>query len=117
LDHPIGRRRDSQAAELSITLGNHPFSGRKRAEAAGFDLLSQLVKEALNPDLGFDVSGCYAIYPGRARPLVGPHPIPRNQQEGGIGDEIKQILEPVLRVTGCPSVQFGLDLQYPTFGH
>jgi hypothetical protein len=38
-----------------------------------------------------------------------PHPIPRDEQGRGIGDEI----EPAVRITARPTVQLDLDLQYP----
>jgi hypothetical protein len=41
---------------------------------------------------------------------------PRNQQERGISDEIEQIIEPAMRIITGPTVQLGLDLQYPAPG-
>ena len=35
----------------------------------------------------------------------------------GISDEIEQIIEPAVSIADCPTVQLGLDLQYPAFGH
>ena len=55
-----------------------------------------------------------AIHPGRARPRVAPHPIPGHQQEAGITDDVVQIIEPAMRIAGCPAVQLGLDLPYPS---
>jgi hypothetical protein len=60
--------------------------------------------------------GGLAVHSGRACSLVSPHPIPRNQQERGIGDEIEQIIEPAMRIITGPTVQLGLDLQYPAPG-
>jgi len=60
--------------------------------------------------------GGLAVHPGRARSLVAPHPIPRHLQEGGIGDEVEQITEPAMRIIAGPTVQLGLDLQYPALG-
>ena len=57
-----------------------------------------------------------AVHAGRACTLVAPHPIPRHQQERGIGDEVEQIIEPAMRIITGPTVQFGLDLSYPSFG-
>src|SRR6266511_562718 len=78
-------------------------------------------------EAGFDVSlydplvipgreEAHPGHPGRAGTLVSPHPIPRHQQEGGIGDEVKQIVEPAMRIITSPTVQLGLDLQYPKLG-
>ena len=54
-----------------------------------------------------------AVHPGGAGTLVAPHPIPRDQKERGIGDEIEQIIEPAMRIITGPTVQLGLDLPYP----
>jgi len=85
-------------------------------EAALLQLLAQLAEEHLDPLLGLDVAGGLAVHSGRAGPLVPPHPIPRRHKEGGIGDKVVEIIKPVLRITGRPSVQLGLDLQYPVLG-
>src|SRR5690606_7523361 len=58
-----------------------------------------------------------AVHPGGLRALVAPHPSPRHQQEGGVGDEVVQVIEPAMRVIAGPTVQLGLDLQYPSFCH
>ena len=36
-----------------------------------------------------------------------------DQEEGGIGDEVEQVIEPAMRIITGPAVQLGLDLQYP----
>lgn len=46
--------------------------------------------------------------------LVASHPIPRHRQEGGIGHEVEQVGEPAMRIIASPTVQFSLDLQYPS---
>ena len=46
--------------------------------------------------------------------LVSLHPIPRHQKERGISDEIEQINKPAMRIVTGPTVQLGLNLQYPT---
>ncbi|WP_433192187.1 hypothetical protein ACQP1G_26030 [Nocardia sp. CA-107356] len=51
---------------------------------------------------------------GRACAPVVPHPLPRDQKERGIGDEIEQIIEPAMKIITGPTVQLGLDPQYPT---
>src|SRR5204862_2988847 len=51
---------------------------------------------------------------GGASTLVAPHPIPGDQKERRIGDEVEQIIEPAMRIITGPTVQFGLDLPYPT---
>src|SRR5207247_5229702 len=54
-----------------------------------------------------------AVHAGRAGTLVAPHPTPPNQQERRVMNEVEQIIEPTSRIVGCPSVQLGLDSQYP----
>ena len=55
-----------------------------------------------------------AIHPGGAGTLVAPHPIPGDQQERRIGDEVEQIIEPAMRIITGPTVQLGLNLPYPS---
>jgi hypothetical protein len=47
---------------------------------------------------------------------VAPHPIPRDQQERGIGDKVEQVAELAMSIITNPTVQLGLDLQYPILG-
>src|SRR6478609_6867833 len=114
LDHPIPDRGDPQATPLAARLGDHPLTYRQRAEAAVPQLGPQLVEEHLDALARRDGGCCRAIHPGRAGTLVAPHPIPGDQQERRIGDEVEQIIEPAMRIITSPTVQFGLDLPYPT---
>ena len=82
-------------------------------EAAVLQRGPQPVEEHLNPLPGLNGVGRLAIHPGRARPLVPPHPNPRHHQERGIADEVVQIIEPAMRIITGPSVQLGLDPPYP----
>jgi len=75
------------------------------------------VEEVPDPLPGLDRTGSLPVDPGRAGTLVAPHPIPRNQKERGIGDEVEQVVEPAMRIITSPTVQLGLDLQYPVLGH
>ena len=55
----------------------------------------------------------------RLRPSVrpcSPHPFPSHSRNAGIGDEVEQIVEPTMRIVVRPTVQLGLDLQYPPLG-
>ena len=116
LDHPIGDRRDPEATQLAVRLGNHPLPHRHRAETAILQHRPQPVEEHLDALLGLDGEGSLPIHSGRASTLVAPHPIPRHQQERRIADEVEQIIEPAMSIITGPSVQFGLDLPYPTLG-
>jgi hypothetical protein len=60
-----------------------------------------------------DGTGRSPVHPGGAGTLVCPHPIPGHQQEGRIGYEVEHVVEPAMRIITGPTVQFGLDLQYP----
>src|SRR6266498_4106686 len=113
LGHPVPDGRNPQTTQLPARLGNHPLPYRQRREAAVLELRPQLIEEPLDtlPDL--DGTGGTPVHPGRAGTLVAPHPIPRHQQEGGIGDEVEQIVEPAMRIITGPTVQLGLELQYP----
>ena len=113
LDHPVGRGRDAQPAQLAAGLGDHPFPYRHRVEAAGLSAASAAGRGRPRPLHGLDVAGGLAVHPSRARPGVAPHPIPRHKQKRGIGHQVEQIVEPPMRMLSCPTVQFGLDPQYP----
>jgi hypothetical protein len=58
----------------------------------------------------------WEVHSGGACSLVVPHPIPGHQEKPGIGDKIEQIVEPAMRIITSPTVQLGLDLQYPDLG-
>src|SRR6476660_548856 len=116
LDHPIGDRRDPEATQLAVGLGNHPLPHRHRAETAVLQRRPQPVEEHLDALLGLEGEGSLPIHSGRASTLIAPHPIPRHQQERRIADEVEQIIEPAMSIITGPSMQFGLDLPYPTLG-
>ena len=113
LGDPVTDGGDPQVADLAARLGNRSPPHRQGAEGTGLEISPQFRQEPLHPPHGLDVVGGLAVHPSRARPLIAPHPIPRDQQERGIGDEIKQIIEPAMRIITGPTVQLGLDLQYP----
>lgn len=62
------------------------------------------------------VSSCRAVHPGGLRALVTPHPIPRHQQKRRIGHQIEQVVKPAIKIITSPTVQLGLDSQYPNLG-
>ena len=62
---------------------------------------------------GLDGPGRVPVHPGRACSLVAPHPVPRDQKERGVGDEVEQIIEPAMRIIAGPAVQLGLDTPVP----
>ena len=46
-------------------------------------------------------------------PRTRSHATSRN---AGIGNEVEQVVEPAMRIIASPTVQLGLDLQYPALG-
>jgi hypothetical protein len=42
--------------------------------------------------------------------VVTPYPIPRDQREGGIGDEFVLIVEPAMSIFTGPTLQLGISL-------
>jgi hypothetical protein len=115
LDHPVRHRRDPQTTELAVRLRDHPLTHRNRPETAPSQLRPQPVEEALDSLPGLDGVCGSPVHSGRAGTLVSPDPVPRHQKERGVGHEVEQIVEPAMRIIVCPTVQLGLDLQYPQF--
>ena len=114
LHHAVGDGRDAQPPTLARPrLGDHPFPHRQRAGAAGLQLLPHLGEEVLHPEVFPDEGGGPPVDSGRACALVPRDPFPGHQQKAGIGDEVIQIVEPAMRIVVRPTVQLGLDLQYP----
>src|SRR5918994_683320 len=62
----------------------------------------------------WDGEGRVTVHAGGSGAPVAPHPLPCHQQERGIADEIEQIVKLLVWIVGCPTVQFGLDLPYPS---
>jgi len=116
LDHPVPDGGDAQAAQLAVRLGNQPLPDRQRAETAVLQRRPQLVEKVSRSPPVLDGRRGRTVHPGCPGTLVAPHPIPCDQQERGIGDEIEQITEPAMRITTGPTVQLGLNLQYPKLG-
>ena len=114
LDHPVGDRSRSPAGAAC----RPPWGSSAPAPAAGGNCgpstRSAARRGTPRPRPGLDGRGGAPVHPGRPGTLVAPHPIPRHQQERGIGDEVEQIIEPAMRIITGPTVQLGLDLQYPT---
>jgi len=113
LHHPVADGRDPEPALFAAALGDHSLPHRQRVEAPGFELCSQLGEEDLLAPNGRHVVGGLTVHPGRASPSVAPHPTPADKQERRVTDEVVEVVEPTSGVVGCPSVQLGLDLQYP----
>jgi len=63
--------------------------------------------------LGADRARFHSIDTSRSCSSIAPHTIPADHQEGRVADEIEQVIKPTIRTVDRPSVQLGLDLQYP----
>src|SRR6266496_6221922 len=115
LHHAIPHGRDPQPAPLGrgAGLGDQPLPHGQGPKAAVLQAGPQLREEGLLAPHRLDVVGGLAVHPGRAGTLVAPHPTPPNQQQRRITHKVEQIIEPTSRIVGCPSVQLGLDSQYP----
>src|SRR3954468_420715 len=95
------------SARVPVTCGSY---GRAAAPAAR----RGTPRRPLDAPHHLDVGHGLTVHSGGASTLVAPHPIPGDQQERRIGDEVEQIIEPAMRIITGPTVQFGLDLPYPT---
>ena len=102
--------------QLAAALRDQPLLDRLRPEAPGTQLLAELAQEPLDAQPAFDVIGVLPIHAGRARPSVGPHPLPRHHQRGRVTDEVVEVVEPPLPIVFCPLVQLALDPEYPRLG-
>jgi hypothetical protein len=86
----------------------------KRSEPPGFEIVSQPDEERLFAE--DDGARCHSVDAGRSCASIATNPLPGNHQEGGIADEVEQVIEPTIRAVGRPLVQLGLDTQYPGLG-
>ena len=113
LHHAVPHGRDAQPAHPAAGLGDHPFPHGQGNELAGLQIGPQLGEEGLLAAHHADVAGGRPVHSGGARPLVAPHPVPCHPQESRVGDEVEQIIKSAAGLLGRPSVQLGLDPQYP----
>src|SRR5215216_2296528 len=114
LHHPVPHGRDPQPALLAAAgLGDHPLPHGQGPKAAVLQAGPQLREKRLLAPHGLDVVGGLAVHARRAGTPVAPHPTPPNQQERRVTHKVVQITKPTGPILGCPSVQLGLDSQYP----
>ena len=116
LHDPVADRRDAQPTLLAAALGDQTLPDRCRPKAPGAQLLAELAQEPLNTQPAFDVIGVLPIHAGRARPSIGPHPLPRHHQRGRVTDYVVEVEEPPVLIVFCPPVQLALDPEYPRLG-
>ena len=114
LHDPVSGGRDTEAADLARRLGDHLLPHPGRDEPAGLEIVSQPVEE--RPGIRADGSRCDAIDARRACALVAPDPVPRHDEEGRVGDEVVEVIEPTVRIAGRPLVQLRLHREYPPLG-
>src|SRR5215204_94269 len=113
LDDPVPDGRDAQPSQFPARLWGHPFPHRQRGEPAGLQIGPQIGQKRLDPAHIFDVVGGHAVHPSGARTPIAPNPRPGHRQERGIDDQVEQVVKPASSILTGPSVQLGLDLQYP----
>jgi len=115
LHQPVHRRRNAEPSVFSRlpALGDHAFPDRQRGERARLQLLPRLVQEGHDVGVIGDERGDHPVHPRGARPLIPPHPFPRNREEIRVIHEVEQIIEPAARILDRPKVQLGLHPPYP----
>ncbi len=114
LDHAVPDGRDAKPAPLARPgLGDHPLPHGQRHKPPSLQVGPQAGEERRLATQPLDVVGRLAVHPGGACAPVPTHPAPANQQERRVTDKVEQVTEPPLRVVDGPSVQLGLDPQYP----
>jgi hypothetical protein len=92
--------RDAEPAKLAPLFGDELLPHGQGDEPSSLEIISQPGKERLLAE--HDGARLHPIDPCRPCPSVTPHPIPRHRKEGGIGDEIEEVVEPTMRVVGSP---------------
>ena len=77
---------------------------------------SRAVGQELLAVLGADRARLHSIDTDRSCSSIPAHAVPADREEGRVADEIEQVIKPTIGTVGRPSVQLGLDLQYPQAG-
>jgi hypothetical protein len=114
LHHTVPHGRDPKHPQLAAAgLGDQPLPHGQRAKRARSQVGTQLGEERLLAAPLLDVVGRLAVHPSGTRPLVPLDPAPCHQQHRRVTDEVEQVSKPATGIVGCPSVQLGLDPQYP----
>ena len=100
---------------LAARLGDHPLPHRQRAEAAVLQLRPAARRGTPRRPARLRRSGRSApSTPAVRAPLLPRTRSQATSRNAGIGDEVEQIIEPAMRIITGPTVQLGLDLQYPS---
>ena len=110
LDHPVTGGGDPEHAGLAACLGDQHLPHGHGVERPGLELGSQPGEQ---PCRRGDGAWCHSVHPGGPPSLVRPDPLPRNHEEGGINDEVEEVVKLATGIVGRPLVQLGLDSQYP----
>jgi hypothetical protein len=114
LHHPVSDGRDTEPAPLGAArLGDQPLPDRSRLKLSRPHRFAEQSQKGFLTDEHLHPVGGPAVHPGRAAAGVAPYPIPRHLKERGIDNQVEQIIKPASTVLACPSMQFGLNLQYP----
>ncbi len=115
LHQPVHRRWNTQPPVFPRlpALGDHAFPDGQRGERPRLQLPPRLAQEGHDVGVIGDERGDHPVHPRGARPLISPHPFPRDREEIRVINEVEQIIEPAARILGRPTVQLGLHPQYP----
>jgi hypothetical protein len=108
---------DATATTRRRADSNCPFPHGNRREPSSLQIGSQVHKECFHAPPGLDGVGGLAVHPGRAAPTVTPHPTPRLCENIGVIDKVVEVIEPTTRIVGRPTMQLGLNMQYPEIRH
>jgi hypothetical protein len=101
-----------RGAQFPARLGDHYPPHRRGRERPSLQLLSDLVQERPDPDLGRDPGHRGPVDPRRARPLVARHAFPRDDEHRRVTHQVEQIIKPATAVGDRPAVQFVLNPPY-----
>jgi hypothetical protein len=113
LHHPIPHRRDAQPTLLAARLGDQALPHGQGHEPARLEVGTQVGEERLLATPRADGADGFAVHAGGARTPVALDPVPSHKQGGRVADEVEQLHEPTTGIVVRPSVQLGLDPQYP----
>ena len=115
LDHPVARRWRSPGGAAC----RPPWGSSARAPAAGGSCGPSAATAARRGTPRRPARPRWSRRSAPSTPAVRAPLLPRTRshatsRNAGIGDEVEQIIEPAMRIITGPTVQLGLDLQYPS---
>ena len=117
LYHPVGDGRDAQPAQLAAGFGNHPLPHRQPAEnCATFNCARSRARNTSTPNLFLDVGAVLPSTPAVRAPLLLRTRSHATNKNAGSVTRLNRSSNRRSGSSHRPTVQLGLDLQYPTLG-